>query len=266
MDGLQPTFDINGNNNGWGNGWGALVGGAVGGAVGSAWNGNRWNNGGNCGCNGGNQFLMDSLSGLRTDVGSISRDQLMQTADLQSTNCQGFGGLNSAIERVGGQVANGQSRTEAAIYATSLQAQLGAKDNTITTLNASHANEVQALRNAFALQSAIDSCCCTTQRTIEGQGCATRELIQAEGCATRAAIDRNGQETRALISQLDRENLLRDMAAKDAKIGQLEAQIFNGALAAGTQQQVRNDMQGMLTTILGHMALRPSTTTAAAAA
>lgn len=47
MEGLQPTFDINGcNNNGWGNGWGALVGGAVGGAVGAGWNrNNNWNNG-----------------------------------------------------------------------------------------------------------------------------------------------------------------------------------------------------------------------------
>lgn len=35
MDGLQPTFDISGNNNGMGNWGGALIGGAIGGAVGS---------------------------------------------------------------------------------------------------------------------------------------------------------------------------------------------------------------------------------------
>lgn len=37
MEGLQPTFDISGNNNGMGNWGGALIGGAIGGAVGSAW-------------------------------------------------------------------------------------------------------------------------------------------------------------------------------------------------------------------------------------
>ena len=33
MEGLQPTFDVNGNNNGdgWGNWGGALIGGAIGG-------------------------------------------------------------------------------------------------------------------------------------------------------------------------------------------------------------------------------------------
>ena len=37
MSGVQPTFDINGNNNGdW---WGSLIGGAVGGAVGIGANG-----------------------------------------------------------------------------------------------------------------------------------------------------------------------------------------------------------------------------------
>ena len=36
MEGLQPTFDINGCGN-WG---GALIGGAIGGAVGSAWSRN----------------------------------------------------------------------------------------------------------------------------------------------------------------------------------------------------------------------------------
>ena len=56
------------------------------------------------------------------------------------------------------------------------------------------------------------------------------------------------------------------MSAKDAKIAQLEAQQFNSALAAGTSQQTRNDMQSMLTTILGHMAAFRTTTGSTAAA
>lgn len=268
MEGLQPTFDINGNNDGWGNGWGALVGGAVGGAVGAAWNGNRWNTG-NCGngcsCNNGANFIMDTLTTMRTDINSIGRDGMLQTAGLQNALCQGFGGVNAAVERVGGQLAAGQSRTEAAVLTTGLQGQIQAKDNTIFSLNAAHANEIQGMRNTFDIVSSQKDCCCQTQRAISDCCCETNRNIERQGCDTRAAIHSEGEATRALISQLDRERLLRESAAKDAKIAQLEAQGFNSTLAAGTQQQMRNDMQGMLTTILGHLALRNGTGNGAAA-
>lgn len=81
MEGLQPTIDIGGNN-GMGNWGGALIGGAIGGAVGSVWGrGGNWNNGNCCGggcCgNNGNQYVMESLTTMRSDVDSIGRDQLM---------------------------------------------------------------------------------------------------------------------------------------------------------------------------------------------
>ena len=90
MAGLQPTIDIGGNNNGMGNWGGALIGGAIGGAVGSAWGrGGNWNNG-NCGggvcCgNNGNQYVMESLTTMRSDVDSIGRDQLMETYPTAGT-------------------------------------------------------------------------------------------------------------------------------------------------------------------------------------
>lgn len=275
--GIQPTMDIGGNNcngDGWGNWGGALIGGAIGGAVGSGWwGGNRNNNGGNCGCAGPGQFIMDSLTTMRSDVNSIGRDQLIQTTQLGQGLCQGFGGVNASVERVGAALSQGQCRTEAAVLTTGLNGQIQAKDNAIFSLNAAHASEVQGMRNAFELKSSIDNCCCATNNNIERQGCATREVLLAEGCATRATIDRQGQETRALIAQLDRERLLRESAAKDAKIAQLEAQSFNTALAAGSNQQMRNDMQSMLTSIIGHMAVingnrttATTTPTAAAAA
>lgn len=273
MEGLQATYDLNGGNNcndGWGNWGGALIGGAIGGAVGSGWwGGNRNNNGGgNCCCAGPGQFIMDSLTTMRSDVNSIGRDQLIQTTQLGQGLCQGFGGVNASVERVGASLAQGQCRTEAAVLTTGLNGQIQAKDNTIFNLNAAHASEVQGMRNAFELKSSIDNCCCVTNNNIERQGCQTREVLLAEGCATRATIDRQGQETRALIAQLDRERLLRESAAKDAKIAQLEAQSFNTALAAGTAQQARNDLNAAMTNIIGHMAVisgRTTPTTAAAA-
>lgn len=72
-----------------------------------------------------------------------------------------------------------------------------------------------------------------------------------------ATIRDEQDKTRALISQLDREQLLRESAAKDAKIAQLEAFQFNTALAAGNAQQTRNEMQGQTALILA--ALRDRT-------
>lgn len=274
MEGLMPTFDVNGgnncNNDGWGNWGGALIGGAIGGAVGSAWNGNRWNNGNGCGTGCGDQFIMDSLTTMRSDVNSIGRDQLVQTQQLGQGICQGFGGMATELANLGSQLSQGQCRTEAAVLTTGLNGQIQQKDNTIAQLNASHAAEVQGMRNTFELKSSIDNCCCTTNANIAAQGCQTREVLLAEGCATRATIDRQGQETRALISQLDRERLLREMGAKDAEIASLKAQQFNAGLAASIQQQCRNDMNAMMANIIGHVAViagnRSTTTPSTAAA
>lgn len=116
MEGLQPTIDIGGNN-GMGNWGGALIGGAIGGAVGSAWGrGGNWNNGNCCGggcCgNNGNQYVMESLTTMRSDVDSIGRDQLMQVANLGGQLCEGFGRTISSVQNVAAQLAQGQSRTE----------------------------------------------------------------------------------------------------------------------------------------------------------
>ena len=265
MDGIQPTLDITGNNNGCGNWGGALIGGAIGGAVGSAWgrNGN-FNNGGCCNpcCgNGGDRYLMDTLTTMRTDVDSIGRDQLMQVANLGGQLCEGFGRTISSIQNVAAQLAQGQSRTEAAVLTTGLQGQISQKDNVIAQLGATHQNEVQGLRNTFDIVSSQKDCCCTTQRLIESCCCETNRNIERQGCETRSAIHAEAEATRALIAQLDRERLLRESSAKDAKIAQLEAQNFNTGLATANAQQTRNDMNTMLNTILTHIAATRTTGT-----
>lgn len=225
-DGIVPVMEMNRNNGdcGWsnGNGWGALVGGAVGGAVGSAWNGNRWgNNNGNCGCNNGLGVVMDGISGIRDEVGSIGRDQMLQTGGIQSALCQGFAGTVAAVNAAASQAAQNQSRTEAAVLTTGLQGQIEQKNNTIAALQAQHAAEVQGLNNTFKLEKSISDCCCTTNRNIETQG-----------CETRAEIARQGQLTRDLIEKNAKEQLLRELCAKDAKITQLENQAFTTAQTA----------------------------------
>ena len=122
------------------------------------------------------------------------------------------------------------------------------------------------MRNAFELKSSIDNCCCQTQKAISDCCCETNRNIERQGCDTRAAIHAEGEATRALISQIDRERLLREMNSKDAKIAQLEAQQFNSALAAGTAQQTRNDMNAMLATIISHVTASRQTSSGGAAA
>lgn len=263
MEGLQPTFDISGNNN-CGNWGGTAIAAAVGGAIGAAWNGNRWNNGncGNgCGCNNSGQYVMDTLTTMRTDINSIGRDNLMQTAALQATNCQGFGGVHSAVERVGAQLAQAQSRTEAAVYTTGLQGQIQDKDNTIFNLNAAHRAEVQGMRNTFDLLSAQKDCCCTTQRSIdavarevERQGCESRAAQKDCCCTLEKAIHHEGEATRALVASLDRENKMVQIADLKAENALLRNQGYTAGLVANAAQQTRNDVQGALTTIIGHMA------------
>lgn len=274
MEGLQPTFDINGGNNcNWGS---SAIGAAVGGAIGAAWGNGRWNNNGNCGngCGCGDQYIMDTLTTMRTDINSIGRDNLMQTAALQSAMCQGYGGVNATVERVGAQLGQNQSRTEAAVYAASLQGQIQGKDNVIFTLQQAHGAEVQGMRNTFDIVSSQKDCCCETNRNIDAlryetqrQGCDTRAAIAECCCESQKAMHEEGEKTRALIAGLDRERLLRESAAKDAKIAQLEAQQYNSALAAGYAQQNRNDMQSMMANIIGHMAAfrTPATGTGAGA-
>lgn len=227
-DGIVPVMNMNGDGNcfGSGNGWGALVGGAVGGAVGSAWNGNRWNNnGGNCN-NFGDTMLMDTMSSIGSNVNSIGRDQMLQTAGLQSALCQGFAGTVAAVNSAASQAAQNQSRTEAAVLTTGLQGQIAQKDNTIAGLQAQHATEVQNMRNTFDLMTQQKDCCCTTNGNIREQACEIKTAIHLEAEATRA-----------LMAQQEKERLLRELCAKDSKISQLESQAFttmttNQAVAA----------------------------------
>lgn len=261
MEGLVPTFDMN-QNNGWGNGWSALIGGAIGGALGTNWNRNNCNTGNCCNpCNNGaNQYLMDSLTTMRTDVDSIARDQLMQTANLGSQLCEGFGRTIAANQNTSAQILQNQSRTEAAILTSGLQTQISQKDNAINQLNATHANEVQGLRNTFDIVTSQKDCCCETQRLLEQCCYKTNQNISEQGCETRTAIHAEGEATRALLNQLDRERILRESAAKDAAIATLQAQQFNTNLAQQSMQQNRSDMQTMLNTILSAIAATKTTT------
>lgn len=93
MEGLPVSYSLNSGDNG-NNWWGDFIGAAIGGAAGAAWG--RGNNNGCCGnggggcCNNNDQFIMDTLTTMRTDVNGIGRDQLIQTQQIGQGICQGF--------------------------------------------------------------------------------------------------------------------------------------------------------------------------------
>lgn len=87
MEGLPVSYSLNSGDNG-NNWWGDFIGAAIGGAAGAGWG--RGNNNGCCGnggggcCNNNDQFIMDTLTTMRTDVNGIGRDQLIQTQQTRN--------------------------------------------------------------------------------------------------------------------------------------------------------------------------------------
>lgn len=166
MEGLPVSYSLNSGDNG-NNWWGGFIVAVIGGAAGAAWG--RGNNNGCCGnggggcCNNNDQFIMDTLTTMRTDVNGIGRDQLIQTQQIGQGICQGFGGIATEIANLGSQLSQGQCRTEAAVLTTGLNGQIQQKDNTIAQLNAAHAVEMQGMRNTFDIVSSQKDCCCTTK-------------------------------------------------------------------------------------------------------
>lgn len=103
MEGLPVSYSLNSGDNG-NNWWGDFIGAAIGGAAGAAWG--RGNNNGCCGnggggcCNNNDQFIMDTLTTMRTGVNGIGRDQLIQTQQIGQGICQGFGGIATEIAQL----------------------------------------------------------------------------------------------------------------------------------------------------------------------
>lgn len=88
MEGLPVSYSLNSGDNG-NNWWGDFIGAVIGGAAGAAWgrgnnNGCCGNGGGGCCNNNNDQFIMDTLTTMRTDVNGIGRDQLIQTQQTRN--------------------------------------------------------------------------------------------------------------------------------------------------------------------------------------
>lgn len=222
MEGLTPTFDMNG-----GNGWGDAIG-AFAGALFGSWWGNGFGGGRNCiGSESGTAGViastaqMDAISNIQNSIGNLSTMTLQgqnqsnlavaqgfndamrnSNANASATNnavTQGFAGLNT-------QILTGDQR----IQNTLAQGFAGLNTQVLTSAGN---NALSDCQNTNAILSKIGDCCCSTKSTIMAEGQATRDLI-------------NQQSISALQTAL---------CDAKSKIASLESQQFTtGALSAQT--------------------------------
>ena len=267
MDSLVPIAT-----GGFGSGAGAAgVGGAIGGLIGS-WFGNGWGGGwGNRGWNGGcdghgftagaeltsNAAIMNQLSSIQDTINSgtiadlqaqnaanmamcqgfsgIVNNDNQNTATINNTTVQGFAGLNTAVTSgnagIQQSLCQGFSGLNTAVLVSS-------KDNAL--LNC---------QSTGAITKAISDCCCETQRTTMSEAAATRSLV----------------------SQIERDELLRELSDAKCKISSLESQQFTSAQIAAQSNQLRAEMNANTSNIIQHMSLiasryAPTTSTTTATA
>lgn len=238
---------------GMGVGGSAGVGGAIGGLIGS-WFGNGWGGGyNNRGgapvvvesvgmCNGtavAASAALDDLSALQTSVNGLGTTLLTNQNATNMAMCQGFSGVvanaTNNTNTLGQAVTQGFSGLNTAvmqgnsgIQSTMCQGFSGL--NTAVLVNGKD-NALLTCQSTNAITSAIDNCCCNTQKT-----------IMAEGCATRG-----------LIKDIQTQDLRDQLCDAKSKISQLESQNFTTATVAASTQQLRNEMAASTNLIIQHV-------------
>lgn len=126
MEGLPVSYSLNSGDNG-NNWWGDFIGAAIGGAAGAAWG--RGNNNGCCGnggggcCNNNDQFIMDTLTTMRTDVNGIGRDQLLRESaakDAKIAQLEAFQ-FNTALAAGNAQQTRNEMQGQTALILAALR-------------------------------------------------------------------------------------------------------------------------------------------------
>ena len=207
MDGLVPTFSVNGDGNGYnGGGWGDAVGAFAGALIGSWW-GNGWgggfgNGGGNGGCCGsapsapsvviaggaggcGSTAELDALTGLQASVNSLGLQSLQGQNTTNMAMCQGFSGVVAADNANTASLMNATTQGFAGLNTSIMTGDMGIQQslcqgfnglNTAVLVGSKDAG-LQSCQSTNAITSAIDNCCCNTRATIMAEGSATRQFI-----------------------------------------------------------------------------------------
>lgn len=222
---------------GGGSGLAAFAGGALGsllfnGGLGYGFGGGRSGCGGGYGGSGGPIIVnsgsdrgghcssaeLDALSGIQTSINGVGLSVIQGQNASNLAACQGFSGVVASNDRNTAQLQNSMNQGFNGLN---------------TVVQGGNAAIQQTLCQGFnGVQSSIAECCCKTQ----------------------TAIHAEGEATRSLMSQLDRERLLRESSAKDAKIAALESQAFIAASQTAQNaafQQAINQQSAQFARVLG---------------
>ena len=152
--------------------------------------------------NGQQQIQASTANGFRDQMlnSGINNLQNAVTAgfgDMQTALCGGFAGVNASL-------ANGFAQAEIA----------------------ANAREIANLQQSFAIQTALQQCCCENRASIAD----LKATLASEACASRATSTANTQRILDMLCQ-------QDIEAKRDKIVDLERQLTAANLAASQTAQ-----------------------------
>lgn len=198
MEGLVPTYSINGDGNG--SGWGDAIG-AFGGALIGSWFGNGFMGGGFgngwggrggyggygggsnaatgpavvvMGNDGGSSAEMDALSGIQSSINGLGLAVVQGQGNASLATAQGFAGTVNAANQGFAGLNTAIATGNAGIQQSICQGFNGVNTSILTS---SKDNALLNCQSTGAITSAIEQCCCKTQSAIAEQGQLTRDLI-----------------------------------------------------------------------------------------
>lgn len=233
----------NGNGNGmWGGGWDGLWGIIILAMI-FGWGNGGW--GGFGGNNGANTFVPYAVGNSYTDA-TIQRGFDTQTivGKLDGINqglCDGFYAVNTSL-------LNGFHGVDNAVCNLGYQTQQGFNATQVALMQGNNALQAQLAQcccdnrvGQMQIQNAIDSCCCTTNRTIENGFANTNYNLATQACAIQTQMANN---TRDIIdSQRDGTRAILDYLCQE-KISDLQAE--NQALRLSASQSAQNAAIGAM--------------------
>lgn len=197
MDGLVPTYSINGDGNGggWGDAIGAFGGALIGSWFGNGFMGNGWGGYGGCGRGGfggsgggqaatgpavvvmgndGGSAELDALSNIQNSINGLGLAVVQGQGNASLATAQGFAGAVNASNQGFAGLNTAITAGNAGIQQSLCQGFGGLNTALLTS---SKDNALLNCQSTGAITSAIEQCCCNTRSAIHAEGEATRALI-----------------------------------------------------------------------------------------
>ena len=179
-----------------------------------------------------NAALNDSVTSVRDGISGLSTQMCGSTGDIQMSLCNGFNGVNNAVNGVTGAVNSAQNSITQQMYA-----------NQISDLERSFAAQTANSQNLNAIQSQLATCCCENRAatqdvkfTLAQEACATRANSTANTQAildklNQLEIDNYKRENDSLRTQLNFANLQASQVAQTAELRTAQATVANQLVA-----------------------------------